>query len=484
MAVVGPLVCVSYAREAGPADARRLVSDLAQQLGPDRVFGVGQGIDSEPAIKQQIERSDVLLAVIGPGWLGSDDAFAGEIGLGLTRRVPVIPVLARRAGVPPRDTLSDGLKPLLDHHPGLTFEIPTDFLWSVSVAHLARWLIAIGDENVKRQKAKDEAGEKRRTLEQDVERAATRRTQSEQNQTEAEGKRAKLEVDVEQAAQELAERQKEVDPGRAGAAVRVFLSYRPETSGDARQLERDLNERLERGRVLATEPVPEGADPEVVISGRIAGCDVLLAIIGPDWLTAKDAEGRRCLENPKDPIRLEVEAGIGRGVPVIPVLTQHATQPVADALPDSLRPLSAQRAFALLVQFWSDGVNDIVARLKKIEEDLQRREKERSDAAAQHRKLERSASKAKEEEAKAQAAVSDAKSKLSDLEQKVLRAREEEDRLNAEHDDQNRAFLQGPGPIPVKPVPTGPGKPDLRRLLLIGAIVVIIVVAIILSASH
>lgn len=36
------------------------------------------------------------------------------------------------------------------------------------------------------------------------------------------------------------------------------------------------------------------------ISRAVAGCEVLLAVIGPHWLTVADERGRRRLDDPED----------------------------------------------------------------------------------------------------------------------------------------------------------------------------------------
>ena len=492
---MGPRVIVSFTREAGPEQARRLVAGLNQHLGSDRVSGAGEGAGSHAVVKEQIDGCEVLVAAIGPGWLGSNDAFAEEIEVGLALRIPVIPVLSPGATVPRRETLPDGIKALLNDHPRLTIEIASDFYWDVTVAHLARWLNAIASERQKFQEQRKKAAATRAKLERDVGRAAEKLAASESAARAAEYERTRLEQDVQAATEELSKRQQEVDPTRVGGGIRVFVSYRPETSGDARKLESDLKARLDHGRVFSTEPVSEGAQAAAVIGERIARSDVVLAMIGPHWLTETGPLGKRRLEEPDDPVRLELQAGLERGIPVIPMLTQHAPKPEADALPDSLKPLGALPALELLVPFWNDGINDVVTRLGEIEDQLRRRETAKAEAADRHRKLDRDAKKATQQLTDVAASVAAAKANLAQLEQKLRAAREEEDRLDAEPDDQNRAFLDGPtrdigttsrrNDGRVEDTSARRHRPDQRTLLLAGGIVAIILIIVIIGAgSH
>src|SRR5438876_2752085 len=71
-----------------------------------------------------------------------------------------------------------------------------------------------------------------------------------------------------------------------------------------------------------------------VIAAAVTSCDVLLALIGHQWLAA--ATG------PNDFVRVEIEAALTRGVQVIPVLVDGARMPTAAELPPSLAAL-AQR---------------------------------------------------------------------------------------------------------------------------------------------
>ena len=90
-----------------------------------------------------------------------------------------------------------------------------------------------------------------------------------------------------------------------------------------------------------------GDDFIEVITRAVGSCDVLLALIGDEWLTITDAHGRRRLGNPDDFVRLEIEAALSRRVRVIPVLVDGARMPRADELPDSLAALVRRQALEL-----------------------------------------------------------------------------------------------------------------------------------------
>lgn len=81
--------------------------------------------------------------------------------------------------------------------------------------------------------------------------------------------------------------------------------------------------------------------------GRVVGeCDVLLAVVGDEWL-AVDSAGRRRIDDTKDFVRIEIEAALERKIPVIPVLVRGASVPTENDLPASLVPLSYRNGIAV-----------------------------------------------------------------------------------------------------------------------------------------
>jgi hypothetical protein len=76
-----------------------------------------------------------------------------------------------------------------------------------------------------------------------------------------------------------------------------------------------------------------------VITRAVGSCDELPALIGDQWVTITDEHGRRCLDDPDDFVRLEIEAAMTRSVRVIPILVGGARMPRAEELPDSLAKL-------------------------------------------------------------------------------------------------------------------------------------------------
>jgi hypothetical protein len=130
---------------------------------------------------------------------------------------------------------------------------------------------------------------------------------------------------------------------------RIFISYRrEETAYPAGWLYDRLADRFGSEQVFKdVDSIQLGDDFVEVITRAVGSCDVLLALIGDQWLTITDEHGRRRLDDPDDFVRLEIEAALTRKVRVIPILVDGARMPRADELPDSLVKLVRRQALEL-----------------------------------------------------------------------------------------------------------------------------------------
>jgi uncharacterized RDD family membrane protein YckC len=133
------------------------------------------------------------------------------------------------------------------------------------------------------------------------------------------------------------------------APGRIFISYRrEETAFPAGWLYDRLAERFTDGQVFKdVDSIELGDDFVEVISTAVGSCDVLLALIGHQWLTITDEDGHRRLEDPNDFVRVEIEAALARNVRVIPILVEGARMPRATELPPSLARLVRRQALEL-----------------------------------------------------------------------------------------------------------------------------------------
>jgi pimeloyl-ACP methyl ester carboxylesterase len=136
---------------------------------------------------------------------------------------------------------------------------------------------------------------------------------------------------------------------RADPAGGIFISYRrQETSHLAGRLYDRLADHFGEDQVfMDVDTIDPGVDFTEAITRAVGTCQVLLAVIGPQWLTAADKEGYRRLDSPDDIVRLEVGAALQRDVRVIPILVEGAVMPRRQELPDSLAGLARRNALAV-----------------------------------------------------------------------------------------------------------------------------------------
>ncbi len=157
----------------------------------------------------------------------------------------------------------------------------------------------------------------------------------------------------------------------------IFINYRrDDTIATAGRIHDRLARSFGKKRIfMDVDHIPAGVDFISYIESKLAECDVLLAIIGPRWLNARDDAGLRRLENPRDVVSNELSMALNRGLAVIPVLVDGASMPKAEQLPNPLKAFAQRNAVEVRnVQFGGDA--DRLA--GKIREVLKNSEKRKS----------------------------------------------------------------------------------------------------------
>lgn len=148
----------------------------------------------------------------------------------------------------------------------------------------------------------------------------------------------------------------------------IFISYRrDDAAGYAGRLYDRLAARFGAQRVfMDVEGIEPGTDFVDAIERAVGSCEVLIVIIGNDWLNAVDAMGQRRLDDPADFVRLEAAAALARNIRVVPVLVEGAVMPRADQLPPELAPLARRQAVELSHKQWDSSSAELIATLERI----------------------------------------------------------------------------------------------------------------------
>lgn len=161
---------------------------------------------------------------------------------------------------------------------------------------------------------------------------------------------------------------------RSSPAVRVFISYRrDDASAYAGRLYDSIAVPLgEENVFMDVDAIHPGSDFYEAIDEAISSCDVVIALIGRQWLWATDANGQRRLDDPEDVLRIELERALAHGLVIIPARVQDAELPSPEDLPDSLAPLARRQAIELRDTSWRDDVDRLLRSLDRIAADRAR----------------------------------------------------------------------------------------------------------------
>ncbi len=145
----------------------------------------------------------------------------------------------------------------------------------------------------------------------------------------------------------------------------VFISYRrDDAAGHAGRLYDRLSTRFGADRVFIDHyDLAPGEDFPKAIEANLERADVLLAMIGPRWVDARDVQGRQRLAQADDFVRRELLAALAAGKKVIPVLIGGAKMPADADLPTELATLSRLQAWELRDARFEDDLNALLAQL-------------------------------------------------------------------------------------------------------------------------
>ena len=148
----------------------------------------------------------------------------------------------------------------------------------------------------------------------------------------------------------------------------IFISYRrDDAQGEALHLFDNLKQHFGAHRVfMDVIAIRPGEDYRKVIDSAVASCDVLITLIGRDWLRSATAAGQPRLSDARDFVRLETAAALKRDVRVIPVLVHGATMPTEEVLPDELKPLAYRNAIEVSHSRWDYDVRMLIDALERV----------------------------------------------------------------------------------------------------------------------
>jgi hypothetical protein len=142
----------------------------------------------------------------------------------------------------------------------------------------------------------------------------------------------------------------------------IFVSYRRgDSAGHAGRLFDCVRERFgDESVFMDVTDIRPGDDFVASLDSALSSSRIVLAVIGPDWLTCTSGDGRRRLDDPNDHLRLEVAHALRANGRVIPVLVRGARMPAEGELPDDLKALARRQAQEVSDSRWSYDTDQLV----------------------------------------------------------------------------------------------------------------------------
>lgn len=154
--------------------------------------------------------------------------------------------------------------------------------------------------------------------------------------------------------------------------LHVFLSYR---RADSKEVVTKIYDRLVQLLPSATifrdiDSISLGAPFPTVLKERLERTTVGLVVIGNQWLSIPGNLGSRRIDEPNDYVRMEIEAMLLKGIPVIPCLVNGARLPTKTDLPIAICSLASRNA--LPIRPTTDFDHDVDLLAASISDELDR----------------------------------------------------------------------------------------------------------------
>ncbi|SFO36981.1 tetratricopeptide repeat protein [Nitrosospira briensis] len=147
----------------------------------------------------------------------------------------------------------------------------------------------------------------------------------------------------------------------------IFISYRRDDSAaSAGRLYDRLAHHFGKEQVFRDlDAIAPGAEFLEVIEDRIAQCNVLVAVIGKNWVNIKNVAGQRRLDDPKDAVRTEIREALNQKKLIIPTLIGGAEVPIPEELPEDIAALVGRNAIEITESRFDYDAGRVIEAIEK-----------------------------------------------------------------------------------------------------------------------
>lgn len=112
---------------------------------------------------------------------------------------------------------------------------------------------------------------------------------------------------------------------------------------------------------LDVDSIPAGVNFKQHVRQRIADSDVVIVLIGDEWLRSRD--GRERIQEIGDNVRIEIEEALTADVRMLPVLVERAHMPPVSALPKAVSPLAEINALEIHAKSSNQDIETLIGLL-------------------------------------------------------------------------------------------------------------------------
>lgn len=149
----------------------------------------------------------------------------------------------------------------------------------------------------------------------------------------------------------------------------IFISYRrSDSSAAAGRLHSTIIRELgpDDTVFMDTSSIEPGAQWPEKLKKSLQCAQVVIVVIGPDWIRASDEFGLRRIDNEGDWVRQEIEYTLRNDKKLLPLLVRGAKIPPADKLPPSISALTQKQAVEIRDAYWDHDIKLVLEQLKLV----------------------------------------------------------------------------------------------------------------------
>jgi hypothetical protein len=146
---------------------------------------------------------------------------------------------------------------------------------------------------------------------------------------------------------------------------KILINYRRDDSkGMAGRLYDRLGQTFGHDKLFMDAPDIFEEDFLVPSDQQLRASNVVLVLIGSNWLNMTDAAGKVRIQQPDDFVAIEISVALARDIRIIPVLLDGARMPKASELPYTLTPLARRQAVEVRHAHFGQDAEALIERIR------------------------------------------------------------------------------------------------------------------------